>query len=101
MKKLLFLFLTLISMALLSACSKGVPQETYDALQQQSDTLQQQLDTLQSNYDSLTSDKEELQKNFDDLQSEYASNKEKMEPYENLEAAEIEARQIEADKIIA
>lgn len=129
MKKLCCIFLSVLATLSLSACSSDVPHEDYDTLYQnyselleshkefrakneelnaELSDLQSTYDSLQSTYDSLKVTYKTLQTNFDTLQSnlatiqaEFDSYKEKMQPYETLEAAEAQARQIEAERIIA
>lgn len=93
MKKLIFSF-TIISALLLSSCSSGVSQEEYDALLSENASLK-------SDIESLTAENQTIKDSMESLQSTYDLYKEKMQPYENLESSEAEARQIEADRIIA
>ncbi len=103
MKKFFIVFPLLvgISMFFLASCSKGVPQTEYDDLQKELNTLQSEYDSTIKEYQKLSSKNQELNDAISSLQSEYDSYKERMQPYENLEASEAEARQIEADQVIA
>lgn len=87
----------------LSAC--GVSQNDYDALAEENAFLQEQLESMEAEVKSLQvkydSEKERLQTDLESIQAEYDSYKAEMEPFETLSVAEAEARQIEADRIIA
>ncbi|MDV9963369.1 toxin regulator [Clostridioides difficile] len=59
---------------------------------------------LKEKYDALAasnSEKEAELKDLSEVKTEYEDYKEKMAPYEKLDAAEAEARQIQADKVAA
>lgn len=92
MKKISFILLSTLFAFLLTSC--GISQEEYD-------TLQEKLNILQSEYDAVVNENQKLTKSVNYYQTIYDTYREKMKPYENLEASEAEARQIEADKIIA
>lgn len=65
----------------------------YSGATDSTNEVSQKYSDLQNEYDSLVEE-------FDSLQAEYDSYKSKMQPYETLEKAEAEARQIEANKAI-
>ena len=67
----------LMMVVLLSACSSGISQ---------------------AEYDEVVNEKQALKTEIEDLKKEYNAYKEKMQPYEELEAEETEARKREAQK---
>lgn len=115
MKKICFLFLSALATLSLFACGSNASQESFDALSQkyselleshkdfraENEELNVELSALQSTYDTLQANYNTLQTNFNTLQAEFDSYKERMQPYETLDAAEAQARQIEAERIIA
>ncbi|MCM1219405.1 MAG: toxin regulator [Lachnospiraceae bacterium] len=94
MKKCKLCISMITSALLLSSCGNTISAEDYE-------TVTAEVASLQSEIESLSDENKKINDSIDALQSEYDAYKEKMQPYENLEAAEAEARQIEADKIIA
>lgn len=114
MKRLYCIFLSILLMLSLSACGNN-GQISYDELEKNylelleshkelsanTESLTAQLNALKSDYETLQANYDTLNENFDTLKIEYDSYKEKMQPYESLEVAEAQARQIEAERIIA
>lgn len=101
MKKYLFIALTIASALMLSACGSDIPQAEHEELVKDYSVLQEKNDQLQSVLNDTKAALSTVRNDYTALQSEYDSYKEKMEPYENLEAAEAEAREIKAQKTIA
>ena len=92
MKKIFLILSSILTLTILSGC--GISQSQYDS-------LKSILDSLQEEYDSVIAENQAMQNSLDSLQTEFNLYKEKMQPYESLDASEAEARQIEADRIIA
>ncbi len=63
--------------------------------------LQESLDKAEANQKTLQESLEKAEAELKDVTDEYSAYKEKMSDYEELSEAEAEARQIEADRIIA
>lgn len=78
----------------LTGCSSGVSQEEYESVVAERDALEAQAESASAEIDALKSEKESVQ-------SEYNTYKEKMSEYEGLANAEAEARQIQAESVIA
>lgn len=114
MKKLYCCLLSLLMVLSLSSCGAEVSRDVYNTLSNRYSELQTQYDELNTSYndlqknfneltandDTLQQEYTTLQQEFSTLQFEYASYKEKMKPYEALDDAEAQARQIEAERII-
>lgn len=64
-------------------------------------TLESQKNQVASDYKKVSSDFEKATDKYNTLKTEYDDYKVKMKPYEALDAAEAEARKIEADRIVA
>lgn len=110
MRKRNLIAIVIMSMCMFVGC--GVSQEEYDILEKEKSAVQTQLDektsslqTLEKEYEQVKATNEtqanelkELQKKYDELNGEYTKYKEKMKPYEELDAAEAEARLIAAQK---
>ena len=108
MRKRLMISVMLCAVFMLSACSSGVKQEDYDALesernalQSEQASLQSEQASLQSEYDQAESDLQGKKDDYDALKSEYDSYKESMGEYEGLAVAEAEARKIAAESLAA
>lgn len=69
---------------LLSACSTGISQTEYDSVVNEKQTLKAEVESLKTEIESL--------------KKEYNDYRGKMQPYEELEAKETEARKLEAQK---
>ncbi len=72
---------------MLTGCSSGIPQESYEAVSEAASIAE--------------SEKESLQSNLSALKDVYLNYRESMAEYEGLAAAEAEARKIEAESIAA
>ena len=72
----------------------------YDKLVEENNKLNQEMSDEKKNYDSLLDNYEALQKKYNLIELEYSVYKEKMQPYEELDEKEAEARKIEAQKKI-
>lgn len=68
-------------------------------LNEQLEILQKDYSSLEKTHSSLEKDYSSLDKDYSSLEKDYLNYKEKMQPYEELEEAEIEARRIEAERI--
>lgn len=106
MKKFLLMGVLIISMGVLTGCSKGISQEEYDKVNNEVTDLKNKNSDLEQNIKTLTSEKNELesknkeqQAEYEKLNTEYTDYKEKMKPLEELSEAEAEARKIEAEQI--
>lgn len=91
MKKKLVTVLLTTSLALSFSACGGPSQEEYDKVVSEKESIQAELVSTQ---DSLA----QLQTDFDSLQTEYDDYKEEMKPFEEMEAAEAEARKIAAEQ---
>lgn len=113
MKKLSVYFLCFILILSLSGCfSNSSQSETQKNIGESIDLSDENIKTsdnsesseyvksLESKIDDLETQLETIQSNYSTLENDYLNYKEKMKPYEELEAAEAEARQIEADRIL-
>lgn len=78
-----------------------VSKSDYQQLQNQYDRLSKTNDENTEELKEIKSELETTKSNFEDTRSEYAEYKKRMEPYEELETAEAEARKIEAEKVAA
>jgi len=101
MRKKLMITMMLCAVFVFTACSGGVSQEDYNALEGERNALQSEQDSLQSEYDKVESGLQEKQDDYDALKSEYDSYKESMSEYEGLATAEAEARKLEAESLAA
>lgn len=82
-----------LTLLILSGCSDVTEYE--ETIQ----SLEDEVTTLTTNLDSTNEENQQLTEDFTTLENEYGDYKEKMEPYEELEKSEAEARKVEADRI--
>lgn len=99
MKTILLLFGMLV---LITGCTEVEGYETnISTLEKEVQELTTNLTSSNEEKDGLEIEIAELLRENDELQQTYDDYKDRMEPYEDLEEAEAQARKIEADKIAA
>jgi membrane protein involved in colicin uptake len=92
--------LSIVLTFLLVGCSDGTDyEETIQSLEEEVSTLTTDLDAANQEKENFTSENKKLSDDFTSLENEYNDYKERMAPYEDLEAAEAEARKLEADRL--
>lgn len=99
---MMVLFLLLIIGMLTSACGNnaGVTMEEYEALLAENEKLEEQVRDLRQANERKQQECDSLEATLEEVQQEFDSYKEIMKEYEELGAAEAEARRIEAQRII-
>ena len=119
MKKPLVLVLTLVMFAAVGGCGSGVSadeheqviaekesiqaqfneaQGSLEGLQTENESLKAEIESLTGDLESIKGDLEKEQGDLASLQAEYDAYKESMKPYEELDAAEAEARKAAAEQ---
>lgn len=93
MRKKFLMILCLVTLSI-SACSSGISQQDYESMSAEASKLSQEMAELKESAKALENEK-------NSLNDEYSKYKESMSAYEGLSVAEAQAKQIEADTIIA
>lgn len=94
MKKNILIAAIIVSALSISACSGGVSTQEHESVSALASQLSQEIAALKENVQALENEK-------NSLNDEFSAYKESMSTYEGLVTAEAQARQIEADAIIA
>ena len=80
-----------------SLCACGISQEDYNKVVSEKEAVEKELATTKDSLAQSQEDYDTAIAAFDSIQTEYEAYKEKMKPYEEMEAAEAEARKAEAE----
>lgn len=103
MKMHLFFLSTILSFLICGCSSSDFNQQNYDVLLNTNEQLQASLESMSKEFsntsESYEKQVESLVNSLSEIESEYASYKESMQEYEDLSAAEAEARKIQAESI--
>lgn len=92
--------LSILMILILPGCSDVTEYEdTIQSLEDEVATLTTNLDSANEEKENINTEYQKLTDDFTTLENEYGDYKEKMEPYEELEKSEAEARKVEADRI--
>lgn len=101
MKKKILVAASIIASLNMSACSSGISQQDYESVAAEATQLSQEITSLKEKNTALEGERDSAKSKYESLSADFDTYKKSMSAYEGLSVAEAQAKQIEAEALIA